>query len=204
MSLGYILGKASARVLNTSLNAPLAMTLSVLPDVDILFQHLNGLSQIIPHRGPFHSVLIMLIVFIPLFAVYRKRALPYFIALVSHPLIGDYITGGNLQLFWPLTSQTFGTTGSIYSSENIALELMLFISSIALLVITRDLFTLFKPNLSNLILAIPTFTVLLPIILTFPLQVPIPLILPHVTFMILFIIAMIVTLVRILKRGKLR
>lgn len=204
MSLGYILGKASARVLKTSVNVPLVMTLSVLPDMDILFEHLNGLGQIIPHRGPFHSVLIMLIAFIPLFVVYRKRALPYFIALVSHPLIGDYFTGGNLQLFWPLTSQTFGTATSIYSAENIALELMLFISSIALLVVTRDLFALFKPSLSNLILAIPTFTVLLPIFLSFPLQVPVPLILPHLAFMLLFIAAIIVTLGRILRRGKLR
>lgn len=204
MSLGYILGKASARALKTSVNVPLAMTLSILPDMDILFERLNGLGQIIPHRGPFHSVLIMLIAFIPLFVVYRKRALPYFIALVSHPLIGDYFAGGNLQLFWPLTSQTFGTATSIYSAENIALELMLFISSIALLVVTRDLFALFKPSLSNLILAIPTFTVLLPIFLSFPLQVPVPLILPHLAFMILFIAAMIVTLGRILRRGKLR
>jgi len=204
MSLGYILGKASAKALNTSLNVPLVMTLSVLPDMDILFQHLNGLGRIIPHRGPFHSVLIMLIVFIPVFAVYRKKALPYFIALVSHPLIGDYFTGGNLQLFWPITSQTYGIAGSIYSPENIGLELMLFLSSIALLVVTRDLFTLFKPRLSNLILAIPTFTVLLPIFLSFPLQVPVPLILPHLTFMILFIVAIIVTLVGILRRRKVR
>ncbi len=200
MSLGYILGKASARALKANPNVPLLLVLSIFPDVDILSEHVTALHDILPHRGPIHSVFLMLIFFIPIFAVYRKRALPYFIALVSHPLIGDYLTGGKLQLFWPLTSQTFGTATSIMSPQNIALELMLFFSAFALLFLSRDLFALFQPRLSNLLLAIPTFTVLLPIFLSYPLQVPALLVLPHLVYLVVFIAAMVISSVGMLRR----
>jgi hypothetical protein len=200
MSLGYILGKASARALKTNPNVPLLLVLSIFPDVDILSEHVTFLHDILPHRGPIHSVFLMLVLFIPIFAVYRKRALPYFIALVSHPLIGDYLTGGKLQLFWPLTSQTFGTATSITSAQNIALELMLFISAFALLFLSRDLFALFRPRLSNLLLAIPTFTVLLPIFLSYPLQVPSLLVFPHLVYLVVFISAIVISSVGMLRQ----
>jgi hypothetical protein len=200
MSLGYVLGKASARALKTNPNVPLLLVLSIFPDVDILSEHVTVLHDILPHRGPMHSVFLMLIFFIPIFAIYRKRALPYFIALVSHPLIGDYLTGGNLQLFWPLTSQTFGTATSITSPQNITLELMLFVSAFALLFLSRDLFALFRPRLSNLLLAIPTFTVLLPIFLSYPLRVPALLVLPHLIYMVVFIAAIVISSIGMLKQ----
>jgi membrane-bound metal-dependent hydrolase YbcI (DUF457 family) len=184
--LGYILGKGSAKGLKTNLNIPLALTLTVIPDTDIILGHLNGLAQILPHRGPMHSVLAMLIVFIPFFAVYRQKAIPYFIALIQHPLIGDYLTGGQLQLLWPITSQTFGTVASILSIQNIIAESTLFVVSIIILIWTKDIFVLFKHNPSNIVLAIPTFTVLLPTFLNYPMQVPIALIVPHLVYTIVF------------------
>ncbi len=200
MSLGYILGKASGKALKASPDVPLLFVLSILPDVDILAEHVSVLHELLPHRGPLHSVLLWLIVFIPIFALYRKRALPYFIALISHPLIGDYLTGGNLQLFWPLTSQTFGTTTSITSPQNVAMELVLFISAFALLFVSRDLQALFRPRLSNLLLAIPTFTVLLPVFLSYPLQVPIVLVFPHLIYMVVFIASIVISTVRMVKQ----
>jgi hypothetical protein len=200
LSLGYILGKASAKALKTNPNVPLLFVLSILPDVDILSEHVSGLHELLPHRGPLHSVFLMLIIFIPIFAVYRKSALPYLLALVSHPLIGDYLTGGKLQLLWPATSQTFGTTTSIVSAENITLEVMLFISAIALLLLTRDLSALLRPHLPNLTLAIPTFTVLLPIFLSYPLQVPGLLVLPHLVYMVLFLASISISIFGLLRR----
>jgi len=198
--LGYILGKASGKALKTNPNVPLLFVLSILPDVDILAEHVSGLHELLPHRGPLHSVLLWLIVFIPIFAIYRKKALPYFIALVSHPLIGDYLTGGNLQLFWPLTSQTFGTTTSITSPQNIAMELVLFLSAFALLFVSRDLQALFRPRTSNLLLAIPTFTVLLPVFLSYPLQVPVVLVVPHLIYLAVFVAAVVISTVRMLRQ----
>src|SRR4030067_1789293 len=96
MALGYLLGKASAKPLNLNPNVPVLMVLSIIPDIDLLF----GLEGF--HRGPTHSVITALLIFVPFFVFYRQKAIPYFLALVSHSLIGDLLIGGNLQLFWPL------------------------------------------------------------------------------------------------------
>jgi membrane-bound metal-dependent hydrolase YbcI (DUF457 family) len=86
--------------------------LSVIPDVDILIPY-------VVHRGSTHSILMAFIIFIPIFALYNKNALPYFIATIQHSLLADYIAGGKVQLIWPLTQQTFGLELSIKSPTNI-------------------------------------------------------------------------------------
>ncbi len=179
-ALGYITGKTSATLLKTKLNLPLIFTLSIIPDVDILFPFL-------PHRGPTHSIIIAFIIFTPLFAIYRKKAIPYFIALIQHFLISDYIAGGGVQILWPLTTQTYGIIMDIKSPTNITLEWILFLSSIAIMLKAKDTAALLQPNSSNLILAIPTFTVLLPTFLAYPLEVPLSLIPPHIAYLILFL-----------------
>jgi len=202
MALGYILGKGSARLVKTNLNIPLALTLSVIPDIDILAEHIDGLASVIPHRGPIHSVLVALVVFIPIFIIYRKEALPYFIALIQHALIGDYFFGGQLELFWPITQQKFGFPTSIQSIQNVGLELSLFAVSIIVLLATKDLYKMFQPNKSNLVLAIPTFTVLLPTFVSYPLDVPVLMITPHVIYTIIFAASIIIELWALLRSEK--
>ena len=202
MALGYILGKSSAKLVKTNLNIPLALVLSVIPDIDILAEHIDGLASVIPHRGPIHSVLVALVVFIPIFIIYRKAALPYFIALIQHALIGDYFTGGQLELFWPITQQKFGFPTSIQSMQNVGLELSLFTVSIMLLLATKDLCKMLQPDRSNLVLAIPTFTVLLPTFLSYPLDVPVLMIPPHVIYTIIFAASIIIELWALLRSEK--
>lgn len=200
MSLGYILGKTSSKLLKTNLNIPLELTLSIIPDIDILAEHVPGLAPILQHRGLTHSFVVSFIIFIPFFVVYRKTAVPYFIALVQHALIGDYLTGGGLQLFWPFSQQRFGLAGaSIMSAENVALEFSLFVLSLAILLITRDIFALFQAHRSNLILVIPIFTVLLPTFLSYPLAVPAWLIVPHLVYVVLFASSVIFEMSRLLR-----
>jgi hypothetical protein len=55
------------------------------------------------------------------------------------------------------------------------------------MVAVKDINIFFQPHNSNLILTIPTFTVLLPTVLAFPLQVPPILIAPHIVYLILFV-----------------
>ena len=200
MALGYILGKGSAKLVKTNLNIPLALMLSVIPDIDILIEHVGGLASIIPHRGPIHSVVLSLVAFIPLFMIYRKAALPYFIALIQHMLIGDYLTGGQLELFWPITQQKFGIPASIYSIQNIGLEIFLFTISIILLLATKDISKLLHSHKSNLLLAIPTFTVLLPTFLSYPLDVPALMIPPHIILTAIFAASTTIELWAIIKR----
>lgn len=188
-ALGYILSKSTAHAIKSKakLNIPIVLMLSVIPDIDILIPYVQ-------HRGPFHSVVIATIAFIPLFAFYRRNALSYFVALIQHSLVGDYIAGGQVQVFWPLTQQHYGLGVNIASATNIALEWLTFFFAATIMLKSKDFHTLLEPRNSNLILAIPTFTVLLPTVLAFPLEVPITLIPPHVVCLALFSTSLIINI----------
>jgi hypothetical protein len=197
MALAYLLSKASGKLLKVSFNIPLILVLSIIPDIDILFDFLFN-SDI--HRGPTHSVIMAILIFIPFFVLYRKKSVPYFVALASHSLIADLIIGGNLQLLWPLSASEFGLYElgfpyiDIYSPINIALEFTLFIVAFLVMLKTRDLLHFFRNSKLNLVLVIPIFTVLLPTLASYPLTVPILLILPHLFYLLLFAISVSIVL----------
>jgi len=90
-ALGYLTGKLAAKSLDVNINLPLLFLASVFPDIDILIPGLE-------HRGPLHSVILFCLIFLPIFAIYKKRAAPYFVAVIQHIIIGDYLIGGDLQL----------------------------------------------------------------------------------------------------------
>jgi hypothetical protein len=136
------------------------------------------------------------IIFMPVFALYRRKALPYFVALIQHSLIGDYIVGG-VQLLWPLTQQPYGLGISIFSLANITLEWLLFLAAAMVMLKTRDMLVFFQPHGSNMILAVPVFTVLLPTFLAFPLHVPMALVPPHIIYLILFLTSLLIDVKKI-------
>lgn len=177
LALGYLTGKASARLLNVNMNIPLALTLSILPDVDLL------LTPMLQHGGPTHSVILYLAMAFPAFLVWKKQTIPYLAALASHPLLGDYLTrpskGPGVQLFFPLTSTWYAVGLEATSVMFAYLELVLFTLFIALVLKTKDITTLVKPHSSNMLLAIPVSTALLPVFIQFPIPVPPELIIPH-------------------------
>ena len=192
-----MLGKTSARTLKTRLNVPLVLVLSVLPDVDIALERLQ--VPFVEHRHITHSVIVTLIVFVPFFLVYRKAAVPYFLALIQHALIGDYLTG-EVWLLWPF-GQSFSLGIGITSPLNIGLEWSVFVLSLLIMLKTEDMRDFFRPRKWNLALAIPTFTVLLPTFLSVPLEVPVWLIPPHVILTILFSASVLVEVWHLLRRG---
>ncbi|MEM2780677.1 MAG: metal-dependent hydrolase [Candidatus Bathyarchaeia archaeon] len=178
-ALGYLTAKLTAHFTKTRVNVPIILALSVAPDVDLLI-------PFVEHRGPFHSILMAIIIFIPIIILARKDAIPYFIALIHHSLLGDFITG-KTQLFWPITTQSFGTAVAIESLANITVEWLAFLIMFIEILRAKDLQTLLKPNHTNIILAVPTLlTVLLPTFLAFPLKVPTSLIIPHLIMLTLF------------------
>jgi len=193
-ALGYILAKLTSKATKTRVNVALIFLLSVIPDVDILIPY-------VVHRGPFHSIIMATIVFIPILALYHKNALPYFIATIQHSLLSDYIAGGKVQLLWPLTQKTFGLELSIQSPTNITIEWFSFLTATFAMIKTKDTHLLLQPHNSNLILLIPTFTVLLPTFLAFPLEVPTALILPHIMFLILFLASISIDLKYMINKG---
>ena len=197
MALAYLLGKASAKLLKVNLNIPLILVISVIPDIDILF---NFLLKSDIHRGPTHSIITAILVFIPFFVLYRQKAIPYFAALASHSLIGDFLIGGQLQLLWPLSTNEYGPCAfgfpyiNIYNPINIALEFTLFAIALIVMLKTRDLFRFFRNKKLTLILTLPIFTVLLPTFVGYPLTVPILLVLPHLFYLVLFSISVLIVL----------
>jgi len=201
IALGYLLGKASAKLLKVNFNLPLVLVLSVIPDIDIL---LDFLLKIEIHRGPTHSIVTAILVFMPFFVLYRQKAMPYFAALLSHSLIGDLLIGGRVQLLWPLSANEFGLCEfgflyiNIYNPINVALEFTLFAIAVIVMLKTRDFFRFFRNSKLNLVLAIPIFTVLLPTFAGYPLRVPILLVLPHLFYLVLFSISVLIVLKGIL------
>src|SRR5512135_1575536 len=101
MALAYLLGKGSSKPLHVKFNVPLLLVLSILPDIDIVYDFITGSDL---HRGPTHSIVVAVLAFIPFLIIYRKKAIPYFLALISHSLIADFLIGGQLQLFWPFST----------------------------------------------------------------------------------------------------
>jgi membrane-bound metal-dependent hydrolase YbcI (DUF457 family) len=208
MALAYLLGKGTSKALRVKLNIPILLVLSILPDIDIIYDFLTG-AEI--HRGPTHSIVVAAIAFIPLFIFYRKKAIPYFLALISHPLIGDFFIGGQLQLFWPLSTKQFGLheLGSyyinIFSPVNIALELILFITATLVLFKTGDWKLILTSNKTNLVLIIPIATVLLPSTIGYPftdsllLSEP-TLALAHLFYLAFFSIVVLKTLTNIYRK----
>ncbi len=201
MSLGYLVGKISAKLLKVHVNIPLILVLSIIPDIDII---LGVLLDTPLHRGPTHSLVFAILVFIPFFIFFKKRALPYFFSLASHSILADFFIGGNIQLFWPLSKAEFGASQfgfpmiQITDPLNIGLELMLFVLALIVMLKTRDFMMFFKSNISNLLLIIPIFTVLLPTFTSYPLPVPTLLIIPHLFFLLVFSISALVALKEIL------
>jgi len=194
LALGYITGKATSKLLNVNVNLPLLFLASIIPDIDLLIPGLQ-------HRGPTHSLIISILIFIPLSAYYGKKAPPYFIALTQHSLIGDYITGG-AQLLWPINSTYYyGLPIEITSLTNILLEWILFLTAFTILLKTKDAQTLLQPHPSNLLLSIPTFTVLLPTLISFPQYVPPILIIPHLTYLTIFTISILIDFKALLKKN---
>ena len=199
MALAYLLSKATSKLLKVKINIPLILVLSIIPDIDII---LNFLFNIQIHRGPTHSLITATLVFIPFFIIYRWKAVPYFTALASHSAIADFIIGGQLQLLWPLSTREFGFPYiDITSPVNVVLEFTLFVIATIIMWKTRDLFQFFRNSKLNLILAIPIFTVLLPTFTSYPLSVPLLLVLPHLFYLILFILSVLIALKGIVQRS---
>jgi hypothetical protein len=205
MAIAYLLGKGSSMALHTKVNIPLLLVLSIIPDVDIIFDYLTG-AQI--HRGPTHSIVVAALIFTPLFIHYGKQAIPYFLALISHFVIADFFIGGQLQLFWPLTTQQFGAYElgfyyiSIWNPINILTEIMLFATAMAILYKTGDWRAFFKADKLNLVLFLPIVCVLLPSTIGYPFDGSLlfrsPLLaFAHLVFLALFTIAVYKTLISI-------
>jgi len=154
LALGYLSGKAASKILRIDVNLPLLFLLSLFPDMDLVI--LRAM-----HRGPTHSIIITTLLFFPFFMACKKKATPYFAAVASHILIGDFIETGGVKLFWPL-SQTWYSLNlfPMYSSTGVLSEWIPFGISAIIMLKSEDLNHLLRPHFSNLSLILPAIGVL--------------------------------------------
>jgi membrane-bound metal-dependent hydrolase YbcI (DUF457 family) len=155
-ALGYLTGKGTSKLAKVKINLPLILALSVIPDVDLLF------SGFMDHRGLTHSLIVIGVFSIPFLIKYKKVALPYLAAILSHVFIGDFFTGG-IEFLWPISKRPIGIDMTVNSLPINLTELLLFFISIALMYKLKDLQTLFKPGNRNLFLIIPFVATLGPL-----------------------------------------
>ncbi len=194
-ALGYLTGKGSSKLLKTKLNLPLLLFASIVPDVDLVLERFN--QSLFMHRGPAHSIVTFTVLMIPFFVAYRKQAIPYYGALLSHSLLGDLFTGG-IEMLWPVSTEWFGDGVSVYSIVSIVAEIVLFIAALSIMVRERDLHLLWKPRLSNLFLIVPFGAVVGPLLqlsIRPEGSTPLLLFLPSLFWAVIFAYSMIVSLV---------
>jgi membrane-bound metal-dependent hydrolase YbcI (DUF457 family) len=182
-------------------NLPLLFVVSVLPDIDLI-------PLFIMHRGPTHSLVVITLLSLPFLVVYRKQMIPYYLVLLSHVLIGDFITGG-AQMLWPLSENRYGFLYfDVKSTMDSIIEFILFVTSLAFLVKFKDLKKLLLPGISNLTLIIPFGATLGPLLQTaralslgHEFNLPPLLVVPSLFFLVIFMMAIIVEVRYLLHSG---
>ena len=101
MVLAYLIIQIIKKKWHFTYSIPLVFCASILPDLDFIF------GPIIPHHTLTHSLTFWAMLCLILILIKRFNGLPYVSAILSHFLIGDFITG-NPTLFYGLSNQTFG------------------------------------------------------------------------------------------------
>ena len=187
LAFGYLFAKVCQRLLKVDISLPLVFVLSLLPDADLL---ISGLL----HRGITHSLIVLTIVFLPAFFFYRKYSVPYFVAVVQHSVPGDFLTGEGTQLFWPLTTKFYGMEVSMQSLSSIAIECGGFLLALTIMVLTKDLSKLFKPQIKNWILILPSGAVLVSAVFSWITVASIVLLIAHAIFLAIFAMSVLRTL----------
>jgi len=191
MAIGIIFGKLMQRITKTKIDIPLLCLFSILPDIDMF--HPFGLK----HGGLTHSIVFITLYFLPLTLIFKTSVLPYYIANISHPLIGDTFFLP-LRLLLPLSLQRYGYHELIESNslEHIFIEYSLCIIALFILIKSNDFITLYNPRKENFLLIIP----LLSLLLTFKflpssmMPLPISIILLHFIFILIFSYSILINL----------
>ncbi len=144
----YIISRSLASLLRVRINPYLVMLLGMVPDVDILLQ------EYIKHRSVTHSILFWGIVFIPFLIIYRKRSIPYFVAIIQHIMLGDVIVAST-NVLWPWRYE-IGMGYDLLSPMNIVVE-SIALGLAVLLIIKYDkaILTRSRGNILGLVVMLP-------------------------------------------------
>jgi hypothetical protein len=134
---------------------PLIMILGILPDIDILLASFGVL-----HRTVTHSLLTYSILFIIFFVICNWKAVPYFVAVISHFVFGDLLIG-QVALFWPLTQSFFGFSFTMSSLIDIGLESAGLLLAAGIIIYNGDLRRTLSVDKRNLLMALPLLAIVI-------------------------------------------
>jgi len=178
LALAYLAGKASSKALKVRVNIALIFALGILPDIDLLIPAIN-------HRQVTHSIIVISLLFLPLFLSKRRRktSIPYFVAIIQH-IFADFLTFSTIQLLWPISRKPFGLLLPL--PIDLTSEWVLFLGFTIVMLYSGDLDELLKWKSANLFLVIPIGSIGLPLFLGFPVSVPAELYIPHFILLIIF------------------
>jgi hypothetical protein len=132
---------------------PLIMILGILPDIDLLLGNFGIL-----HRTVTHSLLTYSLLFIPFFVIYHWKAIPYFVAVISHFIFGDLLIG-QVALFWPLNQSFFGFSFTMSSLIDIGLESAGLLLAAGIIIYNGDLRRTLSVDKRNLLMVLPLLAI---------------------------------------------
>ena len=131
------------------------LILGILPDADLLLGSLG-----VVHRTFMHSFFFWIIIFLPLFIIFRLKSIPYFVAVVQHFAFGDLLMGRGVMIFWPFNSSLVGFNIGMPSLIDVAFEVAGLLLALGIIVYCGDLKRLFSIDKSNIFMLLPLLALL--------------------------------------------
>ena len=128
---------------------PAILLLGILPDADIFLGSIG-----IVHRTITHSFFFWIVLFVPIFVIFRLKSVPYFVAVIQHFAFGDLIMG-QVMIFWPFKKSYFGLNFGMPSTVDVALETVGLLLAFIIIVYSRDLKRLFSVDKNNTLMVLP-------------------------------------------------
>ena len=128
---------------------PAILLLGILPDGDLLFGSLG-----VVHRTFTHSFFFWIIIFVPLFIVFRLKSVPYFVAVVQHFAFGDLLMG-KVTIFWPFSKAQVGFGFPMPSLIDVSLEIGGLLLALGIMVYSKDIKRLFSVDKRNILMLLP-------------------------------------------------
>ena len=128
---------------------PLILLLGILPDGDLLLGSIG-----VMHRTFTHSFLFWIILFVPLFIIFRLKSIPYFVAVVQHFAFGDLIMG-KVMIFWPFSYKLVGLGFGMPSVVDVTLETAGLVLAAGLIMYSGDLRRLLSVDKRNILMLLP-------------------------------------------------
>jgi membrane-bound metal-dependent hydrolase YbcI (DUF457 family) len=134
---------------------PAILMLGILPDADLFLGSLG-----VVHRTITHSFFFWIIIFVPVFIIFRFKAIPYFVAVVQHFAFGDLLMGAGVMIFWPFNSSFVGFNIGMPSLIDVVLETAGLLLAAGIIIFNGELRRILRVDKSNVLMLLPLLALL--------------------------------------------